>query len=72
MWLCHACGEIGRGGYKAVVTALEDHLTTRGHPSGTYSYGGPAADRESVTVSLAAGKLVHERRGPAAACEDAA
>jgi hypothetical protein len=72
MWLCHTCGELGRGGYKAVVTALEDHLTTRGHRSGTYSYGGRAADRETVTVSQAGGKLVHERRGGAAACEDAA
>jgi hypothetical protein len=72
MWLCHTCGELGRGGYKAVVTALEDHLTGRGHRSGTYSYGGPATDRESVTVCLAAGKPVHERRGGPAACEDAA
>lgn len=71
MWLCHTCGELGRGGYKAVVTALEEHLRTRGHQSGTYSYGGPAADRESVSVSLAGDKLVHERRD-AAACEDAA
>ena len=71
MWLCHNCGETGRGGWKAVVTALEQHLTGRGHRSGTYSYGGPGADRERVEVTLAGGKLSHERRGLAAAGEAA-
>ena len=65
MWLCHTCGELGRGGYRIVVTALEDHLTRREHPTGTYSYGGPAADRERVSVRLAGNRLMHERRGDA-------
>jgi len=72
MWLCHTCGELGRGGYQAVVTALEDHLRTQGHRSGTYSYGGPGADRETVMISLARDKVVHQRQSKATECEDAA
>lgn len=67
MWLCHTCGELGRGGYRAVVSALEDHLRTSGHASGSYSYGGVSADRETVQVVLDAGETRHQWRDERAA-----
>ncbi len=73
MWMCDGCGRGGRpGGYRVTVDALETHLKSSRCSSGWYSYGGPAADRESVTVSVAGGKLTHQRKsGGEAAARDA-
>jgi hypothetical protein len=66
--MCDGCGRGGRpGGYRAVVDALEAHLKASGCSSGWYSYGGPSADREGVTVTLAGEKFTHQRSGATAA-----